>query len=95
MKWVKKSVMHLNDLLKNVKEQRDKVVSVIESLCPNKFEECDAQLSINKNCPYFTLCNVMGSYGLISEDEQKEADEFLKSVYDKVECKKRGAGIYF
>ena len=86
MEISKKSVDRLNDLLKEVRENKDKLVDlVLEKLCT--IEECDPQLLNNKeamNCPYFTLCNVLCSYSMQSEKEKEESDELINMFYSRL-----------
>ncbi|MFA5405934.1 MAG: hypothetical protein WC307_01080 [Candidatus Nanoarchaeia archaeon] len=91
----KKKVKQLNDLLNKVKDHRDEFIKTLEELCPNK--DCDPQLETSKeavNCEYFTLCNALGSYSLISDEERVEADEFLEEVYKSIERRKKPSEIY-
>jgi hypothetical protein len=90
MKFNKKDVINLNNLLKKVQKNRDKIIEIIIDLCPKKDEECDNQLEENRdaiNCEYFPLCNVLGSYALLTNKEQKKVDKVLDMFYTRVEEK--------
>ena len=96
MKFNKRKVRKLNDLLNEVRKHREEVISIIEKICPNK--ECDPSLETNKEalkCPYFTLCNVMGSYSLMSKEEQEKADEFLELYYSRLNELSRKKSSYY
>ena len=82
----KKSVDKYNDALKELRENKGKVVDLIlEEICNN--DECDPQLLNNKeamNCPYFTLCNVLTSYSMQSETEKEESDKLINMFYSRL-----------
>ena len=87
MKFDKKQVIRLNDLLIKVKENRNDVIDFIKELCPGKIKECDNQLELSReavNCKYFTLCNVLGSYSLLSNKEQQRVNKLLDQVYVEI-----------
>ena len=91
MKFKKLKVKHLNHLLTKVRDNREEFVEALINVCP-KNGECDPQLEKSKeamNCEYFTLCNAMGSYSLMSEADQAKADEVLDILYKKIESGKK------
>jgi len=74
----------LNELLQEITEDHERVADLLEKICPGNFEECDPELNSGmeaKDCPYFKLCNIMGSYSLLDPEEQEKADEFLERFY--------------
>lgn len=90
MRFDKKKLLRINDLLKSIQENRKEVIDTILDFCPKK-GECDNQLEDNMKaikCEYFTLCNVLGSYSLLSLKEKKKANTVLNMFYDRVEEKK-------
>jgi hypothetical protein len=91
MKFNKKSVIRLNNLLRDVQKNREDVIDIVISLCPIGEEDCDHQLEENRDaieCEYFPLCNVLGSYALLTDKEKKKVDKVLDMFYDRVDEKK-------
>ncbi len=82
----KKSIDKLNDLLKEVRDNKDKLVDLLLSkVCTS--DECDPQLLSNKdalNCPYFTLCNVLCSYSMQTASEKEESDKLINMFYSRL-----------
>lgn len=96
MKFKDKNVKYLNKLLKRVRDNRESFIEALLEVCP-KNGECDTELEESKeaiNCEYFTLCNVLGSYSLMSEEDREHADEMLDRLYQKIESSKKAKDIY-
>lgn len=87
MNFTKEKVLFLNDLLKDVRDEKDDVIKVIKTFCPKKIVDCDPNLESSpdaKNCEYFTLCNVLCSYSLMDEDEMEEMDKNFEVLYSAI-----------
>lgn len=96
MKFKEKNVKYLNTLLKRVKNNREAFIETLKIVCP-KDGECDTELEESReaiNCEYFTLCNVMGSYSLMNEEDREHADLILDQLYKKIESSKKIKNIY-
>ncbi|MFA5303823.1 MAG: hypothetical protein WC393_04800 [Candidatus Nanoarchaeia archaeon] len=92
MKFTKEKVLFLNDLLNDVKNEKDEVIEVIKGFCPKKIVDCDPNIESSpdaKNCEYFTLCNVLCSYSLMNEEEKKELDENFEVLYSAIKRRKK------
>ena len=91
MKINTRKIKYLNTLMKSIRENRVELIEMIRDyICPKKVEDCDSQLEFTteaKECEYFTLCNVLGSYSLQLEEDQKEIDKFLEGIHTRLEQK--------
>ena len=93
MKFTKEKVEFLNDLLKDVREEKDDIIEVIKGFCPKKVVDCDPNIESSpdaKSCPYFTMCNVLCSYSLMNEEERQEMDENFELLYSEIKRRKSG-----
>jgi len=98
MTYTKEKVLHLNELLKEVRENKDGIVSIIEQLCPIGIDDCDANVESSpeaKKCEYFVLCNVLCSYSLMSEEERKEWDKNYELLYSTVKKRQSNGSVIY
>jgi hypothetical protein len=92
MNFTKEKVIFLNDLLKDVRDEKDDIIEVIKEFCPKKIVNCDPNIETNpdaKKCEYFTLCNVLCSYSLMNEEEMQEIDEKFQILYLAIKRRKK------
>ncbi|MDD4353817.1 MAG: hypothetical protein PHN56_05160 [Candidatus Nanoarchaeia archaeon] len=93
MNFTKEKVLFLNDLLNDVREEKDDVIRIIKGFCPKKITECDPNIESSpdaKNCEYFTLCNVLCSYSLMNDEEREEIDENFEELYSAIKRRNKG-----
>ena len=94
-----KKIITLNDLLKQVRDNREKAINIISELCPkSEYEECDPQLDKNKEattCNYFPLCHIMTTYAMLNDNERKQADEFMDLFYETINAKNKRQDLMY
>ncbi|VVB76078.1 Uncharacterised protein [Candidatus Tiddalikarchaeum anstoanum] len=91
MEFTKVKLEIINELLNDIKEDKSSFERVLSEVCPN--EDCDPQLESNsdaKKCKYFTLCNSLGSYCFMDDEEREYADQFLEGLYEAMKRRKDG-----
>jgi len=94
MKFTPEKVLFLNDLLNDVRDEKDDIIEVIKGFCPKKIVDCDPNVESSpdaKSCKYFTLCNVLCSYSLMDEEERQEIDENFEKLYSAIKRRVKGS----